>query len=597
MYNYIGILNKSSAVIKAVTCNFLQSSDKLNLVLAKGNVIEIYYITQDGLESTPYLNVNGKVILIEKIPGAGSENNISEKSNALSVNSSQDNLFILTEDLDFSIISYNKIKNEIVNLDKGSVKEDIGKRQERIQAVFEANYSYAVISAFKNVFKIVFLRNRSKFQDFSVRYEYEDLMFLFPIDNPFERDGSNSNILQTFGVIKTVNNFTYTQSDTESKSVALETFNFNVFKQEINKQSSVDITSNPTCSMIISPKIGGLVVFYSNYLKYYSILPGNKFLQEKETKTYSDRKFVTYCEIDGNRYLAVDEYGNLFMIAFKRNNMNNNLNNNLSLNNNEFSLIFQFLGEVNYASTITYLDNNYLFIGSEKANSQLIKITKQPTMSTSRPFIEIIEEYENLAPISDFAILNSTSDEGSTEILCVSGAMKSCSLKTIRKGTSINIDGEIPFAGVKSIFAVFCIDPLSTKMLIDEEENDNKNNQDFGNHSHKSILLFANFVEMTKILKFDPENYSIIEYNGDFKLNEQTLHADNFIYDNISYILQITSNFISIYDEQLQLSLRIGTVISPILIKHKKKSGMVYIFNKNNLLIRYNVNEMSKFVY
>ena len=89
MYNYIGILHKSSAVTQAISCNFLDNeASKLNLILSKSNIIEIYNITKKGLESTPYLNIYGNVILLKAVPSS---------------NKTKDDLFILTEDLDYSI--------------------------------------------------------------------------------------------------------------------------------------------------------------------------------------------------------------------------------------------------------------------------------------------------------------------------------------------------------------------------------------------------------------------------------------------------------------------------------------------------------------
>jgi hypothetical protein len=652
MYNYIGILNKSSAVTKAVTCNFL-NRDKPNLILAKGNIIEIYNINNEGLESTPYLNVYGKIILLEKIPAE-----IGSSSTTTSSSSSGDNLFLLTEDLDFAIISYNKSRNEIVNIDKGSVKEDIGKRQDKIHAVFEANFEYVVISAYRNIFKVVFLKNRNKNEDFSIRYEYEDLILLFPFYNEeFSERSTSSNIFaqqppvsetslnpiipkftvikkdqgntsrvtnlnitqeksqnfnknsqfsqQLFGIIK-VNNLYNTTNNSESKSVKLETFNFNTNKQEVNKEvtQGLDLSSNPTCSLVISPKVGGIVIFFSNCLKYYSYNNSSdqmsmsmsiaSKLKERETKVYSDRKFTTYCEIDKFRYLVVDEFGNLFLLAFKiKNDMNNNFNNNLNniqqnnphAQSNSYSIIFQFLGEVNYASTITYLDNNYIFIGSEKANSQLLKITKTPTNNVKRPFLALVEEYENLAPISDFSILNSQSEEGNTEILCVSGDDKSCSLKTIRKGTSINSEAEITLSGVISLFSVIFRNKNENqdRMLIDTEYENNS--------SDKNSLIFLNYIDHTRILKLDFTSYSISNYfhdNLSLIFKEKSLYAENFIFDN-NYILHVSENYITCYDESLEIIFQQITRVSPVLLKFKKKKGMLYIYNKNNILLRHDI--------
>jgi DNA damage-binding protein 1 len=591
MYNYLGILNKSSAVTKVLTCNFI-SKEKLNLVLAKGNVIEIYTLAGEGLQSNPYLNVYGRIVILEKVPAIKD----SKDSNY------NDSLFILTQDLDFSIIAYNKSKNEIVNLEKGSVKEDIGKRQDKIFAEFEINYEYVVISAYKNILKVVFLKNRSKIEDFSIRYDYEELIFLFPIFSPQSSDNeininpnkkfmeTSLNKFQTFGIIKlATNNINNISSDT--KSVKLESFNFNTFKSEVNKDviSYLDLTSNPTVSMAFSPKVGGLVLFFSNYLKYYSLtstMGYDKFV-ETDSKSYSDRKFITFCEIDSHRYLILDEFGNLFLLAFKSETWTNSYNSISQMDHvKNFSVILQFLGEVNYASSITYLDNNYVYIGSEKSNSQLIQITKSPTDYTNRPFIQIIEEYENLAPISDFLVMTGQGEESNTEILSVSGDNKSCCLKTIRKGTSINVDSEILISGVNTIFSVDFIDP--NQMIVDEE---GKNDND----CKIKKILFLSFLDRTQLLLLDFESSSIMNYfSENIVISEPSLLVKSFNIDNFFYILQVTNSCISIYDQKLTLLKRIKTIIYPVMSYFKKKSGFLYIYNQNNIFLKYKIFETCK---
>jgi len=108
---------------------------------------------------------------------------------------------------------------------------------------------------------------------------------------------------------------------------------------------------------------------------------------------------------------------------------------------------------------MAFLDNNYFFIGSEKANSQLIKTLTSPRKNSQRPLIEIVEEYDNLAQISDFLVLNKSNEEGNnTEILSVSGSQKSCCLKIIRKGTSFQALAEIYFPFVKGFNAAVYFD-------------------------------------------------------------------------------------------------------------------------------------------
>ena len=138
MFNYIGILHRSTSISHVLRSHFLQNTS-LNLILAKNNIIEIYNLTSNGLETTPYLNIFGNIIILENVP-----------SNIIP----SDNLFILTEDLDYAIISSSK-EGKIENLVKGTIKEDIGKKQDKVLYTLNNDKNYIVISAYKNIFNII----------------------------------------------------------------------------------------------------------------------------------------------------------------------------------------------------------------------------------------------------------------------------------------------------------------------------------------------------------------------------------------------------------------------------------------------------------
>jgi hypothetical protein len=526
MFNYIGILSKSSSVSHSVTCNFLNSQSRLNLILAKRNIIEIYDITKDGLDSKPYLGIYGNIILLEAI-----------RDNTV------DNLFVLTEDMEWMILSYIKAKNEIVSIEKGCIKEDIGARQDRLLYAVDVNFDYIVISAYKNVFRVIYLK-RGGGKDFKIRYDYDDALFLCPIFS----DRSQ------FGLVKVINNY-----PSEQKTVFLDVFGISTTKQEITRESySYDLSANPCISLIVSPKFGGMVVFYNNHLKYYHV--GSK-LVEKDTKTYSDRKFVAYTEIDRTRYIVADGDGNIYLLAYK-----------------DEKIIFQFLGEVNYVKSLAYLDNNFVFIGSDKGNSQLIRIIKKGSSNgtngnNTNPFIEIIEEYDSLAPINDFTIMNSNSEESNTEILCISGVGKTCSLKTIRKGTSINLFGRIDIAGVRDIYIVDHI--ANDAMDIEEGSGPNK-------------LMFIAYTDRTELYHFDRFENSINYFEDKHGVTGVITHYAKQLGKGI---IHVTDKAINIYSQDMEeMSVSVPTIVEPVIVKYKK--GYLYVYNKNNILLRYSIAEL-----
>ena len=558
MYNYIGILHKSSAVTQAISCNFLDNeASKLNLILSKSNIIEIYNITKKGLESTPYLNIYGNVILLKAVPSS---------------NKTKDDLFILTEDLDYSIVTSQN--NQIVNVVKGTIKEDIGKKQDIILSAVDNKKEIIVISAYNNIFKVINLRYRNEkteqFKELTLRYDYDELLFI----SPFGTKMNNMNY--SFGVIKSS-----PEDDFMTRTVSFETFSINTANSEIltykqqqslsspNPQGAkdaslcyLDITLNPTVSLMISTeKSNNVILFFSNYVTYY-YYKHNKLNDSNDQISYTDRKFVTYCVVDSenDKYLTVDDMGNLFLLAFKN-----------------YKLILQFLGEINYSSCITYLDNNYLFNGSSKANSQLIKVLTVPKEERTKPFIDIIEEYESLAPISDFAVVNNSKEENSIEILSVSGTDKNCSIKNIRKGTSLIFNGEIPLSGVKSVFLIKYIKNKNT-MIIDDGNDDNKIN---------CLIITTNYSSAIEVEGC--YNVSLCDKLIFRKsIDDQVIYACNTVDGEI---IIITKTSILYYNEYLELKIaKTFSNISPLLVKYHKKTNSIYVYFNNRTLQKLTIN-------
>ena len=86
--------------------------------------------------------------------------------------------------------------------------------------------------------------------------------------------------------------------------------------------------------------------------------------------------------------------------------------------------------------------------------------------------------------------------------------------------------------------------------------------------------MFVNYIDRTSLINFDYNNYSISNYYSDnIHLSECTNFACNFKLNNMSYIIQITDSYIITYDEALNLSFKLPTVIKPVIIRFKKNKG------------------------
>ena len=599
MYNYIANISKSTAVTHCLSCKFF-SQEKLNLILSKNDIIEFYDLTKEGLVKNNFINIFGKIEILLNIP--------SHEKNK------KDNLFILSEDLDFALLSFNNNSNNIDTILSGSVHEEIGRKQDGVFYSLDLMKNFLIISAFKNIFKLICVNNEmrivEKYHDFTIKYQYEDIIFLAPFSlNYVFKDNIEKhykNIL-TFAVIKTdiIDNTNNATTDTSSnelpQEISFETFqilvdaneykhysylwkndllntisidtkdntkNDNAYSAEdINLLQKIDLSENPTVSLMITHPDGLIILFFSNYVQYYKYDQKKKKLLAKKDKkiSYEERKFTTYTLIDEKnyKYFVIDEYGNLFLLVLIL---------PFSEEKNKSDLIFQFLGEINYSTCLAYLDNNYLFVGSNKANSQLVKIEKN-----ENNFINVIENFDTLAPISNLTLVNKNiENENHVELITISGIEKNCCVNMIKKGIPAIFEDEVEIKNIKNVFKV----------------NLNKNN-------HNIITFIITTINNSIILDYD-QNSNKLSLNKQIKLNknDKILFAKT-IYNN-TLLLMISNLSIFIYKindngniEQTQdKTLDNMKQVRPLLIKYNEKlnSLFVYFNNKQFLVFKIDIN-------
>jgi DNA damage-binding protein 1 len=104
---------EATAVTFSVVCRLsVTEYEKSHLVLAKGNLLEIYSFSEDGLVKMLTTPLFGRITALDTYqPG----------------DLTHDVLFILTERKHFSILCYDAASNSLVTRAKGSLKDQVGR--------------------------------------------------------------------------------------------------------------------------------------------------------------------------------------------------------------------------------------------------------------------------------------------------------------------------------------------------------------------------------------------------------------------------------------------------------------------------------------
>ncbi|KAJ7688236.1 mono-functional DNA-alkylating methyl methanesulfonate N-term-domain-containing protein [Mycena olivaceomarginata] len=229
---------------------------------------------------------------------------------------------------------------------------------------------------------------------------------------------------------------------------------------------------------------------------------GNKSEVEKATQKQQERdtrkrkpkasvdwpwsEITSWCALDGEpfRYFIGDSFGRLSMLSLH------------DVPNNGLVLIP--LGETSPPTTLTYLANQVLYVGSHAGDSQLVQISstslsssdESPTLpippeiktvvaarlvppsvkgkgreelseplrdcvlDVKGPYIRVIDTFKNVAPILD-AVLVDTDNSGHRQIVTCSGGQNTGSIHVIRKGADFQQLATIP--GMAHAVSVFTL--------------------------------------------------------------------------------------------------------------------------------------------
>lgn len=225
--------------------------------------------------------------------------------------------------------------------------------------------------------------------------------------------------------------------------------------------------------------------------------------------------FVAWEQIDAQRFVLADEYGKLYLLMVV-----------LNARDDYERWQLDVLGETSRASALVYLDGGRLFVGSHQGDSQVVQIKERS--------MEIIQNFPNVAPILDFAVMdmgNRTSDaqvneysSGQARIVTGSGAFKDGSLRSVRSGVGLEEIGMI--GEMEHITDVFS---LRSKL-----------------GSQTADALVVSFLTHSRAFVFSPDgDAEEVESLRGLDLSQSTILAENL---QGGEILQVTTSTVSVAD-------------------------------------------------
>ncbi|KAK8522408.1 hypothetical protein V6N13_115377 [Hibiscus sabdariffa] len=465
VWNYVVTAHKPTNVTHSCVGNFT-SPQELNLIVAKCTRIEINLLTHQGLQPMLDVPIYGRIATLELFRPHGE---------------TQDFLFIATERYKFCVLQWDTESSELITRAMGDVSDRIGRPTDNGQiGIIDPDCRLIGLHLYDGLFKVIPFDNKGQLKEaFNIRLEelqVLDIKFLYGCSKPtivvLYQDNKDARHVKTY-------------------EVALKEKDFveGPWSQN-NLDNGADLlipVPPPLCGVLI---IGEETIVYcsANAFKAIPIRPSI-------TKAYGR------VDADGSRYLLGDHAGLLHLLVITHE------------KEKVTGLKIELLGETSIASTISYLDNACVFIGSSYGDSQLIKLNPQPDAKGS--FVEVLDRYVNLGPIVDFCVVD-LERQGQGQVVTCSGAYKDGSLRIVRNGIGINEQASVELQGIKGMWSLRSStdDPFDT-------------------------FLVVSFIRETRILAMNPEDeLEETEIDG-FNSQVQTLFCHDAVYNQL---VQVTSS-------------------------------------------------------
>jgi DNA damage-binding protein 1 len=519
-YNYVVTAQKPTSVTHSVVGNFTHE-DELNLVVAKCTRVEIHLLTPQGLQAMMDVPIYGRIATMELVRPPFEKKPM---------------LFILTERNMFCVLSYDAAKGELITRAMGDLTDRVGRPSEcgPIGAVDPECRMYG-LHLYDGLFKVIPMDQTGQLREaFSVRLEelqVFDVKFLAGTPKPtiavLYQDTKEGRHIKTYEVClkdKDFNPGPWAQNDVESGSRFL---------------------------IAVPAPLGGVVVVGEKVIAYLNKETthgvgdgggggggGGGGMIVKAIAMQSDATIMTYGAVDkdGSRYLLSDSAGRLHLLVLMHD------------KTRVRALKLESLGQTSIASSLSYLDNGVVYVGSAYGDSQLVRLHSTPipiagggggdgdgggggggeivpvdsgAVTDAPNYVEVLESFTSLGPIVDFVVVD-LDRHGQGQVVTCSGVHKDGSLRVVRNGVGIHEQAAIELPGVKGCWAL-------------------KNADD----AVSDTFLVVAFIGETRILAInDEDELDETEFEG-FAGDERALACANV---DGGYACQVTSGGIRLVD-------------------------------------------------
>ena len=360
-FSYVVTSQKSTAVHSSCFCSFTSPTDR-NLVIAKGNHLEIYTLREDSIAFENDLPLYGKITALDFYRNK---------------DTFQDEIFVLTEKKHFCVL-YCDAMRKVVTRTTGNLKDRVGRDTEHGQRGFvDPDRRMIATLLYEGLLKVIPIEGTGLKDSFNLRLEmlrFLDIKFLHGCSRPtlcmLYEDNRGSRHFKTYKV------------DLRDKEIS------------VGEWSQNNVENGARFLIPVPSPSNGVIVVGETTITYLSATGVVQAVAIQQTQ------FVAHGMIgmDGSRFLLGDNVGSLYVLLLSKD------------NDKVVNIAMDYIGITSIAETLTYLDHGMVFVGSTFGDSQLIKLKDVPDDHGN--CVEILEHYTNIGPVLDMCVVASERQGG-----------------------------------------------------------------------------------------------------------------------------------------------------------------------------------------
>lgn len=97
---------------------------------------------------------------------------------------------------------------------------------------------------------------------------------------------------------------------------------------------------------------------------------------------------------------------------------------------------FEKLGRTSIATCLTYIDDGYVYVGSQHGDSQLIQLSTERVMTDTKEvqFLKVVHSFPSLSPLNDFSLIKASDMSDQNILVAAGGSAKDGAIKIITSG-------------------------------------------------------------------------------------------------------------------------------------------------------------------